>query len=55
MSALMGDLQPFANPHGFDYGVWLLEQGVSATGYARPAPRCVRALCAACRGKNMRA
>ncbi len=28
-----------ANPHGFDYEVWLLEQGVRATGYVRPAPR----------------
>ncbi|HEY0065634.1 MAG TPA: DNA internalization-related competence protein ComEC/Rec2 [Telluria sp.] len=26
-----------ANPHGFDYEVWLLEQGVRATGYVRPA------------------
>ncbi len=25
-----------ANPHGFDYEVWLLEQGVRATGYVRP-------------------
>ena len=24
-----------ANPHGFDYEVWLLEQGVRATGYVR--------------------
>ncbi|MGK5026269.1 DNA internalization-related competence protein ComEC/Rec2 [Janthinobacterium sp. RB2R34] len=28
-----------ANPQGFDYEVWLLEQGVRATGYVRPAPR----------------
>ncbi|MDQ2820522.1 MAG: DNA internalization-related competence protein ComEC/Rec2 [Pseudomonadota bacterium] len=26
-----------ANPGGFDYEVWLLEQGVRATGYIRPA------------------
>ena len=26
-----------ANPHGFDYEAWLLEQGVRATGYVRPA------------------
>jgi len=25
-----------ANPDGFDYEVWLLEQGVRATGYVRP-------------------
>ncbi len=25
-----------ANPHGFDYEVWLLEQNVRATGYVRP-------------------
>jgi len=25
-----------ANPHGFDYEVWLLGQGVRATGYVRP-------------------
>jgi competence protein ComEC len=25
-----------ANPHGFDYEVWLLEQGVRATGTVRP-------------------
>lgn len=32
-----------ANPHGFDYEAWLLEQGVRATGYVRPAgPRNVR-------------
>ncbi len=33
-----------ANPHGFDYELWLWEQGVQATGYVRagpndPAPR----------------
>lgn len=28
-----------ANPHGFDYEVWLLEQGVRATGYVRPKGR----------------
>lgn len=28
-----------ANPHGFDYEAWLLEQGVRATGYVRPAAR----------------
>ena len=27
-----------ANPEGFDYEGWLLEQGVRATGYVRPAP-----------------
>ena len=26
-----------ANPYGFDYEAWLLEQGVRATGYVRPA------------------
>lgn len=25
-----------ANPHGFDYEVWLLEQSLRATGYVRP-------------------
>ncbi|CAL62356.1 Hypothetical protein HEAR2221 [Herminiimonas arsenicoxydans] len=25
-----------ANPHGFDYEMWLLEQNVRATGYIRP-------------------
>jgi competence protein ComEC len=25
-----------ANPEGFDYEVWLLEQGIRATGYVRP-------------------
>ncbi len=28
-----------ANPHGFDYEAWLLERGVRATGYVRPAAR----------------
>ncbi|HVK93874.1 MAG TPA: ComEC/Rec2 family competence protein [Noviherbaspirillum sp.] len=28
-----------ANPHGFDYEVWLLEQNVRATGYVRPDQR----------------
>ncbi|GAB3553480.1 DNA internalization-related competence protein ComEC/Rec2 [Noviherbaspirillum agri] len=28
-----------ANPHGFDYEVWLLEQGLRATGYVRPDQR----------------
>lgn len=27
-----------ANPYGFDYEAWLLEQGLRATGYVRPAP-----------------
>ncbi|MGZ3183963.1 MAG: DNA internalization-related competence protein ComEC/Rec2 [Telluria sp.] len=27
-----------ANPMGFDYEVWLLEQGLRATGYVRPGP-----------------
>lgn len=27
-----------ANPHGFDYELWLFEQGMRATGYVRPAP-----------------
>jgi competence protein ComEC len=27
-----------ANPHGFDYEAWLLERGIRATGYVRPAP-----------------
>lgn len=26
-----------ANPYGFDYEAWLLEQGMRATGYVRPA------------------
>lgn len=25
-----------ANPHGFDYEVWLVERGIGATGYVRP-------------------
>ena len=28
-----------ANPHGFDYEVWLLEQKLRATGYVRPDQR----------------
>lgn len=28
-----------ANPHGFDYEVWLLEQNLRATGYVRPDRR----------------
>ena len=28
-----------ANPHGFDYELWLWEQGVQATGYVRATPR----------------
>lgn len=54
ITSVVGDVQPGerwqltvrlqrpqgnANPHGFDYEVWLLEQGVRATGYVRPAPR----------------
>jgi competence protein ComEC len=27
-----------ANPYGFDYEAWLLQQGVRATGYVRPDP-----------------
>ena len=27
-----------ANPYGFDYEVWLLEQGIRATGYVRAGP-----------------
>ena len=27
------------NPHGFDYELWLWEQGVGATGYVRSGPR----------------
>jgi competence protein ComEC len=27
-----------SNPHGFDYEVWLLEQGLRATGAVRPGP-----------------
>ena len=26
------------NPHGFDYELWLWEQGVQATGYVRAGP-----------------
>jgi competence protein ComEC len=28
-----------ANPHGFDYELWLWEQGLQATGYVRATPR----------------
>jgi len=28
-----------ANPHGFDYGAWLLERGIRATGYVRMPSR----------------
>ena len=28
-----------SNPHGFDYALWLWEQGVQATGYVRDGPR----------------
>ncbi len=28
-----------ANPHGFDYELWLWEQGLQATGYIRATPR----------------
>lgn len=31
-----------ANPHGFDYELWLLERGVGATGYVRPRGERVR-------------
>lgn len=31
-----------ANPYGFDYEVWLLEQNLRATGYVRPDQRSVR-------------
>ncbi len=31
-----------ANPHGFDYEVWLLERGIGATGYVRPRGERVR-------------
>ncbi len=27
------------NPHGFDYELWLWEQGIQATGYVRATPR----------------
>jgi len=30
-----------ANPYGFDYEVWLLEQGLRATGYVRGDGRCL--------------
>jgi competence protein ComEC len=33
-----------ANPHGFDYEAWLLEQGIRATGYVRPADHANRRL-----------
>jgi competence protein ComEC len=33
-----------ANPHGFDYEAWLLEQGVRATGYVRNAGEANRRL-----------
>lgn len=29
----------FANPGGFDYEAWLMQQGIAATGYVRDAPR----------------
>ncbi|WP_317202076.1 DNA internalization-related competence protein ComEC/Rec2 [Janthinobacterium sp.] len=32
-----------ANPDGFDYEIWLLEQGLRATGYVRPDPGGARA------------
>ncbi len=28
-----------SNPHGFDYELWLWEQGIQATGYVRAGPR----------------
>ena len=28
-----------SNPHGFDYELWLWEQGMQATGYVRAGPR----------------
>lgn len=31
-----------ANPFGFDYEMWLLEQNIRATGYIRPNPSIVR-------------
>jgi competence protein ComEC len=31
-----------ANPHGFDYEVWLLERGIGATGYVRPRGERIR-------------
>jgi competence protein ComEC len=36
------------NPHGFDYEAWLLERGIRATGYVRPA----RAVAAGVRGEG---
>ncbi|GAB3421313.1 DNA internalization-related competence protein ComEC/Rec2 [Massilia agilis] len=33
-----------ANPYGFDYEAWLLEQGVRATGYVRPSGEANRRL-----------
>ena len=27
------------NPHGFDFELWLWEQGIAATGYVRATPR----------------
>jgi competence protein ComEC len=30
------------NPHGFDYEAWLLERGIRATGYVRPASENIR-------------
>ena len=32
-----------SNPHGFDYELWLWEQGLQATGYVRSGPRDVPA------------
>ncbi len=31
-----------ANPHGFDYELWLFEQRLRATGYVRPGPALLR-------------
>ncbi|MDH5221273.1 MAG: ComEC family competence protein, partial [Betaproteobacteria bacterium] len=31
-----------ANPHGFDYEVWLMERGIGATGYVRDAQGALR-------------
>ena len=28
-----------SNPHGFDYELWLWEQGIQATGYVRAGPK----------------
>ena len=33
------------NPHGFDYELWVWEQGVQATGYVRAGPRDVPPRC----------